>query len=373
VRVKATVIPFLSFRFWRHFPHQTRMDHDATDPASQSPEPDPQVHTHPEEGEVQREGGKEDSDQHSGAPDSSSENETDDEVQPEVAVTTANCTACGACIQTYHDLKKHPLLAVAVCSSCCDTLTEMDRRDQFTVKEDPADDDQNHDVCSWCGEAGEMLCCDLCPRAFCSSCVTRNMGQEGYETCLNASPWPCFLCNPEPLLMLKRAFASIRRQLRTLDRDTVKNTTTLGSHADDQALLDRLTLVEDELEEASEMLEDEVVLQLRADVEKELRAGPELDDAAILAKVEDDIQAYLQLWKGKHTALSELAASLQEKCQAVGIDVEAFYSSWDSQAASVARTKAFQQAARLGVGEDKLNEAAVCVHRLIDWQRSLPL
>ncbi len=66
------------------------------------------------------------------------------------------------------------------------------------------------------------------------------------------------------------------------------------------------------------------------------------------------------LWNEKHTALSDLAAVLQDKCQVLGIDADAFYRAWDPHAASVAQTHSLKSAARLGTTEELASEAAVC-------------
>lgn len=53
----------------------------------------------------------------------------------------------------------HPLLTVPVCQRCSDTY----HSGEFTI-------DTTHEVyCRWCGDGGNIFCCDTCDKSFCES------------------------------------------------------------------------------------------------------------------------------------------------------------------------------------------------------------
>ena len=45
---------------------------------------------------------------------------------------------------------------------------------------DEIDQDSNgiDEQCRWCGEGGNLLCCDFCHNAFCKKCIKRNLGRS---------------------------------------------------------------------------------------------------------------------------------------------------------------------------------------------------
>ena len=54
------------------------------------------------------------------------------------------------------------------------------------------------EFCKWCGDGGELICCDFCEKVFCQKCVKRNMGSEFLKILLDADEekWKCFSCDP---------------------------------------------------------------------------------------------------------------------------------------------------------------------------------
>ena len=52
--------------------------------------------------------------------------------------------------------------------------------------EKPESDSGNDDCCEICGEYGEMICCDSCPRVFHPDCLKMKDIPDGH--------WSCFKC-----------------------------------------------------------------------------------------------------------------------------------------------------------------------------------
>ncbi|KAL3319451.1 hypothetical protein Ciccas_001881 [Cichlidogyrus casuarinus] len=68
--------------------------------------------------------------------------------------------------------------------------------------------DGKHEICTWCADGGELVCCDICPNAFCKSCIKKNLGLSFYRSIEGLSEeeiWRCLLCNQNPLKHLQEA------------------------------------------------------------------------------------------------------------------------------------------------------------------------
>ena len=70
---------------------------------------------------------------------------------------------------------------------------------KFINSNDFARDEQGiEEFCTWCGDGGNLVCCDFCEKAFCKHCVKRNLGKAFLKTLLQSSDdvkWKCFNCD----------------------------------------------------------------------------------------------------------------------------------------------------------------------------------
>lgn len=110
------------------------------------------------------------------------------------------CTACGRQVNPAHGtVCRHPNLNVLVCKKCSRYFNSGPfTRDEFGVEEQ----------CRWCGDGGSLLCCDKCEKAFCKTCIKRNLGKAKLKEIVDApedTEWLCFCCNSKPLSQLVKA------------------------------------------------------------------------------------------------------------------------------------------------------------------------
>jgi hypothetical protein len=122
--------------------------------------------------------------------------------------TDIGCTACGKVLFSRPERALHPLLGVTICTECHDTYNSG----SFVLAEDG-----NEMFCRWCGDGGEVLMCDTCPRSFCHKCIKRNLGRSRLnELCAHtAGLWACFVCGPQQLDFLRKTLQSRRLQQET--------------------------------------------------------------------------------------------------------------------------------------------------------------
>ena len=90
---------------------------------------------------------------------------------------------------------EHEVLGVAICALCHERYEGTD----FTVGED-----NSEDQCAWCGDAGNLVCCDFCPRSFCSAHVATHCGPAVLES---DDKWKCFACDDSLLAGLRDQLA----------------------------------------------------------------------------------------------------------------------------------------------------------------------
>lgn len=118
------------------------------------------------------------------------------------------CTVCatklhlGGCT-----LKVHPTLKVIVCKRCKNFYTQQ------TFLKDVAGKDEN---CRWCGDGGDLICCDTCSNAFCKRCIKRNLGRSvlhSFESLDDSEQWHCFVCDPTPIESLQSQCSQIMSEL----------------------------------------------------------------------------------------------------------------------------------------------------------------
>lgn len=99
---------------------------------------------------------------------------------------------CSLCFHDLHNssykICQHPLIEVPLCILCLDTISAA-----FNCEVDIAD------ICSWCGEGGELLGCDECEHLFCRECISNNLGEAELLKVVESSPWKCYVCDSSPL------------------------------------------------------------------------------------------------------------------------------------------------------------------------------
>lgn len=74
------------------------------------------------------------------------------------------------------------------------------------------DADGKDENCRWCGDGGDLICCDSCSNAFCKSCIKRNIGRtflHNIEKLGDNELWNCMVCNPAPLIPLQQEGAEV--------------------------------------------------------------------------------------------------------------------------------------------------------------------
>ncbi|XP_024393599.1 protein CHROMATIN REMODELING 20 isoform X2 [Physcomitrium patens] len=116
-----------------------------------------------------------------------------------------SCTACGMLLRN-RDVMKHPTLDVGICRKCKNFLFSG----PFNK-----DQDGHEDECRWCGQGGDVLCCESCDKVFCCPCIKRNLGEEGLDQIVNSSDWKCFFCNKQPLHNLRQQYQAVKDALKT--------------------------------------------------------------------------------------------------------------------------------------------------------------
>ncbi|XP_057868490.1 protein CHROMATIN REMODELING 20 isoform X1 [Cryptomeria japonica] len=124
---------------------------------------------------------------------------SDDEVPPYKDVSVGahkhpkefKCTACGKLLKA-SGVKQHPLFEVIICKDCKNCY---DRR---PLHRDP---DGSESCCCWCGQGGDVICCDFCEKVVCEKCIERNIGAEKLTDIINYK-WHCFCCVRDPLNFL---------------------------------------------------------------------------------------------------------------------------------------------------------------------------
>lgn len=89
--------------------------------------------------------------------------------------------------------------ATSLCSQRC---YRAHTHHDFTRGEDGKDE-----YCQWCADGGELICCDVCTRAFCRSCIKRNVGRSALsaiDALDDSVVWKCFVCDPTPIEVLQK-------------------------------------------------------------------------------------------------------------------------------------------------------------------------
>ena len=129
-------------------------------------------------------------------------------VIPLYSAILLQCAACSHIIRRPEDLQLHALLGVPTCKLCARNYSSG----EFERFQDPDDD---HEIyCRCCGDGGDLLLCDLCPRSFCRDCVWRLVGHDGTDAINASDEWTCFACDPAPIETLKRCGKSVHSAVK---------------------------------------------------------------------------------------------------------------------------------------------------------------
>ncbi|XP_065058762.1 transcriptional regulator ATRX homolog [Rhopilema esculentum] len=118
------------------------------------------------------------------------------------------CTGCGEKLKT-HKVLQHPVLGVLICKACSKFYNSSSfSRDKFGMEE----------YCKWCGDGGDLICCDFCEKVFCQKCVKRNMGEEFLKILLAAEEqkWKCFSCDPSQIVHFTDECKSIIKLIKKI-------------------------------------------------------------------------------------------------------------------------------------------------------------
>lgn len=186
------------------------------------------------------------------------------------------CTIC------LHDLNHpiyvpcvHPILSVPLCVVCHEDVLRSDLFNEAT---------DESDVCTWCGDGGDLLMCsdeEHCNRAFCKTCIESNFSANNFQSIENNDNWLCFCCDVTPLEPFKTAAAiaqtisiynqSFSSQQEHRGEDPSETTETTENDQEIQRNLFLLQSVIEEGVEASSNLEDVSLSAREAEIRTELR------------------------------------------------------------------------------------------------------
>ncbi|GAA57019.1 transcriptional regulator ATRX [Clonorchis sinensis] len=119
------------------------------------------------------------------------------------------CTACATVLQiAFMPLKVHPVLRVITCKRCAKFYARQ------SFKQDGAGNDEN---CRWCGDGGDLICCDTCSNAFCKRCIKRNLGRSALsdlEALGDDDVWKCVVCDPSPIRRLQNQCSEVMKEVK---------------------------------------------------------------------------------------------------------------------------------------------------------------
>jgi len=121
------------------------------------------------------------------------------------------CTSCfrgvSMALNTAGGMWRHALLGVPTCKKCREFYKDGDGWEK---------DDEGLDIyCRWCAQGGEIILCDKCPKAFCRTCVQRNMGRKKLQEITNADEWKCFCCDPKQLYEMQALYWAVWQRYKS--------------------------------------------------------------------------------------------------------------------------------------------------------------
>ncbi|KAJ7567552.1 hypothetical protein O6H91_02G152400 [Diphasiastrum complanatum] len=98
--------------------------------------------------------------------------------------------SCTVCLKPLSktEVTQHPLLPVCVCRGC---------KQSYSCSDFKKDDDGFEGACRWCGNGGDLVCCEQCDKVFCQECITKHFGERELLRILDTEKyWLCFVCDP---------------------------------------------------------------------------------------------------------------------------------------------------------------------------------
>ncbi|BBN12547.1 hypothetical protein Mp_5g21000 [Marchantia polymorpha subsp. ruderalis] len=122
---------------------------------------------------------------------------------------------------------------------------------------------------------------------------------------------------------------------------------------DIEELVELLLVAESEATHAQEILEEESLLQLRNEVEKEL--GETLSGEELKLAVEEEMTAYIEQWEDIAEEIEERSAVLQEKLEDAGVSLTHLFKWIEKQIPEVCTTEAWKRRT-LWVGHEPTEE-----------------
>ncbi len=76
------------------------------------------------------------------------------------------------------------------------------------------EEDGSDKYCRWCGNGGELICCDVCPKAFCKRCLQRNLGRKFFSNITSAEDWKCLACDFRQIYKFRAEYYVYSKHLR---------------------------------------------------------------------------------------------------------------------------------------------------------------
>lgn len=182
---------------------------------------------------------------------------------------------------------------------------------------DPTDkNDKEMELCSWCADEDQqddpLFLCDDCPRVFCARCVKKSHGQqESDENTIqrlmeNDDDWRCPACSPTPFIeRLRELLLKSETDVRGAEKaNHVVSEPQDGDEREVQTLVDKLALLEDELEDISERLETENLNKLRKEIKEELQDDDE---------VEEEMSIFINLNQDRYSNVSDAIGIIHDE------------------------------------------------------------
>ncbi|XP_047126565.1 transcriptional regulator ATRX isoform X2 [Hydra vulgaris] len=132
------------------------------------------------------------------------------------------CTTCDKKLNiNRHKICKHPVLAVVICRSCLNFVNSTTfTHDEIGVEEQ----------CTWCGDGGNLVCCDYCEKAYCKYCIKRNLGKDFLKAIVDTSEslkWKCLVCDKNQIELFVKDCSLVMNYIANMQLLKEKNKDTI--------------------------------------------------------------------------------------------------------------------------------------------------